>query len=279
MTEPAALEVFQDPVQAAVALARRILDGVQRARTESRRYLLGCPGGRSAAEVYAALAQQVARDEIPLDHLVIVMMDEYVLQQGSSPRPVADDLPHSCRRFGRVEIVQRLNAGTPAPIPDDQFWVPDPACPADYERLIVDAGGIDHFILASGSGDGHVAFNGPGSGRDSRTRVVELAEQTRRDNLRTFPSFAGLDAVPRHGVTVGIATIVEQSAAATLVIHGAEKRQALARILAVDDYDPTWPASVVHACRQATVLTDVSTLENAVELPATAPIEQPTRQT
>lgn len=263
MTVPATLEIRVDPATAGAALAERIVEGLLAARATGRRYLLGCPGGRSAAEVYHALARRVARQNLPLDQLVIVMMDEYVVGPPSSRQAVADRLPHSCRRFGRVEILQRLNAGASVPIPEDQLWVPDPACPEAYDAALTAAGGLDHFILASGSGDGHVAFNPPGSARDSRTRVVELAEQTRRDNLLTFPTFGGLEDVPTHGVSVGIATIVEQSAAATLIVHGQEKSRALNRILAVDDYDPLWPASVVHACRQATVLTDETTARQA----------------
>ena len=263
MTPSAALEVHPDPATAGDALALRLLDGIRAARATGRRYLLGCPGGRSATAVYAGLARRIAADHIPIDHVVIVMMDEYVEQTSGSSVAVPATAAHSCRRFGRIEIVERLNAGSPAPISADQLWLPDVQRPRDYDAAIEAAGGIDHFILASGSGDGHVAFNGPGSSRASRTRVVELAEQTRRDNLRTFPSFGGLDDVPSHGITVGIATITELSAAATLVVHGAEKLTALARILAADDYDPDWPATVVHACQRATVLTDVPTLEQA----------------
>lgn len=268
MTVPATLEIRADPATAGAALAERVIEGLLAARAAGRHYLLGCPGGRSAADVYEALARLVARQKLPLDHLVIVMMDEYVLGPAGSRQAVSDRLPHSCRRFGRVEILQRLNAGASVPIPEDQLWVPDPGSPDAYDAALTAAGGLDHFILASGSGDGHVAFNPPGSARDSHTRVVELAEQTRRDNQLTFPTFRGLADVPTHGVSVGIATIVEQSAAVTLVIHGEEKTKALSRILAVDDYDPSWPASVVHACRRATVLTDETTADRAGRLTA-----------
>jgi 6-phosphogluconolactonase/glucosamine-6-phosphate isomerase/deaminase len=31
-----------------------------------------------------------------------------------------------------------------------------------------------------------------------------------------------------------------------LVLHGPEKRAATARLLALDTFDPEWPASIVH---------------------------------
>ena len=102
-------------------------------------------------------------------------------------------------------------------------------------------------------------MNGPGSARDSRTRVVELAESTRRDNLATFPQFASLDEVPTHGVTVGLATIAD-ARALRLVLHGADKRAATARLLALDRFDPTWPVSIVHDHPDAQILVDRAAL-------------------
>ena len=49
--------------------------------------------------------------------------------------------------------------------------------PAAYEQLVLQGGGPDLVILGIG-GNGHVAFNEPGSAPDSPTRVIELAEQT-----------------------------------------------------------------------------------------------------
>jgi glucosamine-6-phosphate deaminase len=44
---------------------------------------------------------------------------------------------------------------------------------AAYEQAIVQAGGIDLQILGIGK-TGHIGFNEPGSGADSRTRLVTL---------------------------------------------------------------------------------------------------------
>lgn len=192
-------------------------------------FLLGCPGGRSLRSTYRAL--QAHR----LDRLVAVMMDEYV--------PAPPDAHFSCARFARDEIGAA------------ETWLPDPDDTAAYDARIDAAGGIDLFLLASGASDGHVAFNGPGAARDSRTRVVELADSTRRDNLATFPLFGSLDEVPRHGVTVGIATIAA-ARHQRLVLTGADKRAATERLLSLDRYDPAWPASVVHDCNEAQIWVD-----------------------
>ena len=49
-----------------------------------------------------------------------------------------------------------------------------------------------------------LAFVPPGSPLDGGPSVVTLAEQTRRNNMATFPDFHALDEVPRFGVSVGL---------------------------------------------------------------------------
>jgi glucosamine-6-phosphate deaminase len=85
--------------------------------------------------------------------------------------------------------------------------------------------------------------------------VVELATSTRQDNLATFPRFSSIDEVPPRGVSVGLGTI---GAARTLrlVLLGSDKRQATARLLALDGFDSSWPASVVHDHPDAQIWVD-----------------------
>lgn len=228
------LRVFETPEALGTELAALVLDRVRRGR---KPFLLGCPTGRTPRPVYDALAGA------DLSGVILVMMDEYL---------VADPLsePWSCHTFVRQHV--RFAVG--------DVWFPDPTDPAAYEQQIADAGGIDLFILASGASDGHVAFNSTGSPRDSRTRIVSLSEQTRRDNLQTSPSFGSLENVPRQGVTVGIATIAE-AREAIMALTGAGKRLSLQRILAASAYDPNWPATVIHECARRWIFADAAAAE------------------
>jgi glucosamine-6-phosphate deaminase len=200
-----------------------------------RPFLLGCPGGRSLRSTYAAMTGR------PWGKLVVVMMDEYV----GAP----SDAHFSCTRFAREEIAAPLGVAS------DRVWLPDAGDPAAYDERIAAAGGVDLFLLASGASDGHVAFVPPGAPRDGRTSVIELATSTRRDNLVTFPRFESLDEVPTHGVSVGLGTIAG-ARSLRLVLHGADKRAAAQRLLALDAFDPSWPASIVHAHDDARILID-----------------------
>jgi glucosamine-6-phosphate deaminase len=252
--------VFDGPEAVGRALAALIADRIGEAGA-GRTFLLGCPSGRSPWTTYVALAREVAARHLDLTGLVIVMMDEYVERDDGTGemRLIDPTAPHSCLRFGQTEIVDRLNAaaGQGRGITRDRYWVPDPAAPGDYDRQIAGHGGVDLFILASGAGDGHVAFNPPGTGPDTATRVIRLADQTRRDNLHTFPSFGkDIDRVPRYGVTVGVGTIREQSKQVVMVAHGAPKARAVRRVVAADGYRPEWPATILADCARPLLFID-----------------------
>jgi glucosamine-6-phosphate deaminase len=225
---PAEVRRFADADELGHALAREVL--------ESAPGLLGCPGGRSLVSTYRALARSGA----DLAGTTIVMMDEYV------PVPAAS-AHYSCRGFALREIAAPLG------IPQERVWLPDPDAPEAYDERIEAAGGVDLFLLASGATDGHVAFLPPGSPLDGGTNVVRLADSTRRDNLATFPEFESVADVPEHGVSVGLGTIAAAKRL-RLVLHGPDKRDAVERVLSLDRFDPSWPASVVHAHPNAQIL-------------------------
>jgi glucosamine-6-phosphate deaminase len=252
-------EIHHSPDALGRAAAGIIADGIAAAGRDGRPYLLGCPTGRSPRPVIQALADEVRTRRLDLSHVVLVLMDDYVTRgpDGAFQR-VPAHLPHSCEGFGRRHLAAPLAqaAARAGRSPEPTLWLPDPADPAAYDQRIAAYGGIDLFILACGASDGHIAFNPPGSARDSITRVIELTEATRRDNLITFPAFPDLDAVPTHGVSVGIGTIAELSKAAVMVVHGRDKARAYQRLSTATDYEPDWPATILTACRRPRLLAD-----------------------
>ena len=243
-------------------VAERLLARIERARVSGKRFVLGCPTGRTPRPVYGAMARRLAEKSQDLSHLVLVMMDEYLVASGAGFEYASTDEQWSCHHFARVEIANPLNTGLPPArrLRDDSVWFPDPRDAAAYDAKIADAGGIDFFILASGASDGHVAFNPPGSARDSRTRIIRLSEETRRDNLQTFPAFGTLGAVPTHGISVGIDTIASAKEGA-MIVWGAGKRLTLTRIRSAERYVPDWPATVIHECAVGEILTDTDAAE------------------
>ena len=253
----AALRVLATPEAVGEHAAARLLDRIERARLATRRFLLGSPTGRSPKPVFAAMARRLAANPQDLSHLTFVMMDEYLVPGRDALEYAPSDAPWSCHHFARVEIMAKLNAALPDAqrVSAESFWFPDPRDAAEYDARIDAAGGIDFFLLASGASDGHVAFNPPGSARESHTRIIELSEETRRDNLKTFPAFGTLDAVPRHGISVGVDTIV-RSREAMMIAWGEGKRLTVSRMRRADRYDRDWPATLVHECAAAEIVCD-----------------------
>jgi glucosamine-6-phosphate deaminase len=241
------------------AAALQIAEAIQTASENGRTFVLGCPSGRSPVATYQHLADLVAERNLDLSRVVVALMDEYVEKTGPAYRLIDPALPHSCVGFGRREILGRLNeAATPAHrIPEQNLLYPDAqAAAGDYDRVLAEAGGIDIFLLASGASDGHVALNPIGSGVDTVTRVVALGDDTRRDNLGTFPTLRSLDDAPRYGVTVGIGTIRELSRSVIMVVTGEHKSATVHRLAAADIYEPDWPATVLTQCAAARFLVD-----------------------
>ena len=75
----AQLRVLASPEEIGEDLAGRLLERIERARLAARRFLLGCPTGRSPKPVFAAMARRLAARPQDISHLVFVMMDEYLV--------------------------------------------------------------------------------------------------------------------------------------------------------------------------------------------------------
>ena len=119
-----------------------------------------------------------------------------------------------------------------------------------YEAEMQRWGGIDVQILGIG-GNGHIAFNEPGSSLGSRTRIKTLTEQTVKDNARFFKN---MDEVPKTAITMGIGTIME----AKEVILLASKTNKAEAIRASIEGPMTAmvPASIIQMHRKAYVIVD-----------------------
>jgi glucosamine-6-phosphate deaminase len=251
------LNVLPSPDAIGEYIAEGLLRRIEDARKTTRRFLLGCPTGRTPRPIFAAMARRLAETKQDLSHLVLVMMDEYLVSKDGALEYASAGEPWSCHFFAKVEIARRLNAPLPPShrLDEESIWFPDPRDPAAYDRQIAGAGGIDFFMLASGASDGHVAFNPPGSPRDSRTRIIPLSDETRSDNLQTFPAFGSLANVPHHGISVGIATITSSKEAA-MIVFGIGKRLTLSRIRRAERYEPDWPATLIHECAMPEIVSD-----------------------
>lgn len=239
-------------------LAGRILDGLAQAGRAGRSFILGCPGRRGALPVYEALGRRLTARPQDCSRLIIALTDEYLLQLPGGGLSLPPPTAHfSCLGFGLREIIGRINVALPPPfrVPKANLWLPRPDDPAAHDRRLEAGGGIDLSLLTTGAGD-HIAFNEPQSARDSGSRVVRLAEETRRGNLAAFPDFRDLSEVPRYGITIGLGSIARLSRSVVMSVWGEGKQQAFRRIGGARGYDPDWPATILSECANAELHVD-----------------------
>jgi len=107
----------------------------------------------------------------------------------------------------------------------------DPADPEAayraYEEMIEATGGIDLQLDGIGL-NGHLGFNEPGTPFGSRTRVVDLTEESRRAQIDLFGS---IEEVPTRAVTRGILNIM-RSREVLMMASGESKTAIVAKALA-----------------------------------------------
>jgi glucosamine-6-phosphate deaminase len=177
--------------------------------------VLGLATGSTPERLYRELIRRHQEEDVSFARVTTFNLDEYV---GLPPGH-----PQSYRSFMHGALFSHIDV-EPANthIPDGHALDLHAAC-RSYEQKIRDAGGIDLQVLGIG-GDGHIAFNEPGSSLGSRTRIKALARETIRDNARFFGSE---ELVPRIALTMGVGTILE-SRACVLLAFGESKAKAIA---------------------------------------------------
>ena len=102
----------------------------------------------------------------------------------------------------------------------------------------------DVQLLGIGS-NGHIGFNEPGTPIGSVTHLVDLTENTIKDNSRLF---ASIDEVPRQALSMGIKNIMNAKSV-LLVACGKNKAKAVYGMVK-GEVSPDLPASILqlHPC-------------------------------
>lgn len=204
-------------------------------------FVLGVATGNTPLGVYAELARLVREEGLSFAGVTVFALDEYV--------GLATDHPASFHAFVERHVVLPLGLD-PAQVHVPRGDGAPERSAAEFEERLARAGGVDLQLLGIGR-NGHLAFNEPGSERDSRTRVVELARDTREANVADFPPG---EAVPTHAVTQGIANLLEARQLRVLAF-GAHKATIVARTLR-DPIGSALPATFLREHGDAELVLD-----------------------
>lgn len=203
--------------------------------------LLGLATGSTPIPLYEALSERVRSGEISMARFQSPFaIDEYVV----------DDRDHPCANRA---FFARYWAAIPTTGPVHQFDPTAPDLPTEAARFaegLKDAGGLDVVILGIGI-NGHLAFNEPGTGRERATRLAELTVQTRASAALFFG-----DAVPTHGLTLGLGEILA-ARRVLLLANGEKKAEIVARALE-GPVSSTCPASFLQEHPDCSVVLDTA---------------------
>jgi glucosamine-6-phosphate deaminase len=180
-------------------VARRMAQVIQERRAAGKRPVLGLATGSTPIGVYRELIRMHRDEALSFGDVITFNLDEYY--------PMDPGSIHSYHRFMWENLFSQLDirpANVHIPRGDVRRDEVEAEC-RRYEEAIGAAGGIDLQLLGIGR-TGHIGFNEPGSGAESRTRVVTLDLVTRKD---TAADFFGEENVPREAMTMGVATIFD----------------------------------------------------------------------
>lgn len=200
--------IIQPTAEASAEIGAKIIRNLLREKPDA---VLGMATGSTPVSMYRKLIEM----DLDWSRVTTFNLDEYI----GLPR----DHAQTYHTFMWENLFSHIN------IKPENVHIPDGNAPdipkfcAEYEKSIVDAGGIDLQVLGIGS-DGHIGFNEPTSSLASRTRIKTLTERTVQDNARFFDS---AEEVPRHVITMGIGTIME-ARCNLLLAFGENKAEAIA---------------------------------------------------
>jgi len=195
------------------AMSRAVADIVVDTVMSKPGTAISIPTGSTPVGMFRDLIARVEHGELNFERTQLFCLDEYVGVTADDPNSLTGWLYDNFLTAARIPT---SNIHTlPSTAADLE------AAAAQYEADIEAARGLELAVLGLG-GNGHIAYNEPGSPGDSRTRVVNLTEES-IDQAR---GYFGDQSVPTMAMTVGVGTLLE-ARNIVLIVSGASKSDVL----------------------------------------------------
>ena len=209
--------------------------------------VLGLATGSTPIGMYNELSRMYREDGLDFSEITSVNLDEYY--------PIAPENINSYKYFMDDNLFNHVNINKAnTHLPKGSAEDADAEC-RSYDELIKSTGGISIQVLGIGE-NGHIGFNEPADELVSGTHMVELTESTINANARNFDS---ADDVPRHALTMGMASIMSAEKI-ILLISGKKKHFALKKLLD-DKINTNVPATLLKLHKDVVVLYDKEAYE------------------
>lgn len=204
--------------------------------------VLGLATGSTPEGMYAQLVKKFQEKKVDFSNSVTFNLDEYA---GLSPEHPQSYHYYMYRNFFDHINIKPRNINIPYCEDHD---IAD-AC-REYDRKIIEAGGIDLQILGIGI-NGHIGFNEPGEYLYTGTHLVDLTEETIDANSRFFNS---REDVPQQAITMGVGSIMH--AEKILVMACGKNKARAVQLMCCGKVTTKLPASLLQLHRSITLLAD-----------------------
>ncbi len=193
------VHIFDAAKSGSIYVAQQIAELIREKAARGDVAVLGLATGSSPTRVYEELVRMHREEGLSFRNVVTFNLDEYYPMNPASLQ--------SYVRFMNEYLFNHVD------IDPANIHIPDGTIARDkvydycteYEKKIMDVGGIDIQILGIGR-TGHIGFNEPGSKQNSITRLITLDHITRID---AASDFFGEENVPRKAITMGVGTILK----------------------------------------------------------------------
>ena len=189
--------VMESAAQGACEAAREAAQVIAQCVERKGRCVIGFGSGRYVLQVYDELVKLYFADKVSFADVIAFNLSELGLGYDEGRLNLHDLINE--RLYAKVDIeqgnVHSFNR------PDDIEDIHS-LCKA-YEREIADAGGLD-LVLCDLNNDGSIAYNEPGSARNSACRLMLLGSESRARIAESFQS----GTAPKTAVTLGISNIL-----------------------------------------------------------------------
>ena len=205
-------------VESYLELSNQAADAVQETLERRPGAAITVPTGQTPLGMYEELVRRVEQGALDVSQAHVFCLDDYL---GQSRHDQA-----SLTRWLFNEFL------TPAGIPEEHIHLipataEDPmAAAVEYEKDLQALGGLELAVIGLGP-NGHVAFNEPGSPPDSRTRVIDLTEESREQSSEYWEGSA---SIPEQAITMGLGTILS-ARKIVLIVSGGSKAEVVRRSL------------------------------------------------
>ncbi|MBE5746823.1 MAG: glucosamine-6-phosphate deaminase [Clostridiales bacterium] len=203
--------------------------------------ILGLATGSSPIGMYKEMAKDCANGGASYKNVSTVNLDEYVGLTADHDQSYAYFMRTNL--FDHIDIDQK-NTNLPC------GSAPDAQKECDRYNALLDTMKQDVQVLGLGS-NGHIGFNEPNTPFGSVTHLVDLTENTIKDNSRLFNS---IDEVPRQALSMGIKNIM-QAKSILMVVSGKNKAKAVYGMVK-GEVTPALPASVLQLHPNVTIICD-----------------------